>query len=104
KRTPREERVRRVGREVADAARGTRVAVDHAADLQAHVGRVAEACAAARLLLGALADVGEPRVRRVVRNLRQWPDDLPDTRLDRVPARLDDVANPPNPFVQRADL
>ena len=32
------------------------------------------------------------------------PDDLPDPRLDGVPARLDDVADPPYPFVQRADL
>ena len=101
---PGEERVGGVGRKVADGARGLRIAVDDAADLQPDVGRVAEAGAGTRLLLGSLADVRELGIGGVLRDLGQRADDLADPLLDGVPARLDDVADPPDALVQGADL
>ena len=96
--------MRRVVGEVADPARRLRVAVDDAADLESHVRRVAEACAAARLLGGLRPDLGELRVGGVLRDRGEGAGELANAPLDGVPARLDDVPDPPDALVDRADL
>ena len=100
--------MRRVRRQVAHGTGRLCVAVNDAADLQAHVRRVAEASLASAGVVESGAELCELGALRIHGDLAKRTDhllnDCPHPLANRLPARLDDVLDPFNALVQGSDL